>query len=144
MRRRTVVAALAGLAALLLVSGCDLYAPGWSGIHADGRNSDYSPIAGADDLVPAWQQAFAGTINVGATFDERGQVLVTSTETGCHLAALDLATGARRWCSPVVDRFAVISSALVDLDGRLFVADGTAEPPGEGRVIARYCWTAPR
>ena len=28
------------------------------------------------------------------------------------------------------------------LEGVGFVADGTAEPPGEGRTIARYAWTA--
>lgn len=139
-RTRLLVVAVAILVALLS-GACDLYSPGWSTIHADSRNSDYSPVAGADDLVPAWDRSFAGTINVGATFDQRGQVLVTSTAAGCHLAALDLATGARRWCSPVVDRFAVISSALVDLDGRIFVADGTAMRAfdGDGNVL----WSTP-
>ena len=28
------------------------------------------------------------------------------------------------------------------LEGVGFVADGTAEPPGEGRTIARYAWIA--
>jgi outer membrane protein assembly factor BamB len=114
------------LAVILLAAGCDFYSPGWSTIHADSRNSDYSSIAGADDLEPAWQQSFNGTINVGPTHDGNGQVYVTSTETGCHLAALDAATGSRRWCSTEVDRFAVISSALLDNTGRLFVADGSA------------------
>lgn len=129
------------LATFLAMTACDLYAPGWSAIHADSRNSDYSPVAGADNLELAWHQPFTGTINVGATFDERGQALVTTTETGCHLAALDLATGARRWCSPAVDRFAVISSALVDLDGRIFLADGTAMRAfdGDGNVL----WSTP-
>lgn len=124
--RSRLLASLVVLVVAGLLTSCDLYSPGWSAIHADSRNSDYSPLPGADDLEPAWQASFAGTINVGPTFDRTGQVYVTSTEAGCHLAALDAETGARRWCSPALDRFAVISSALVDKDGRLFVADGSA------------------
>jgi hypothetical protein len=123
-RRGRVVVGLA--VAMVLLAACDVYAPGWSTIHADGLNSDYSAVEGPDDVTLAWQHSFGGTINVGATFDGAGQLYVTSTEPGCHLKALDAATGVTRWCSPEVNRFAVISSALIDEDGRLFVADGEA------------------
>jgi outer membrane protein assembly factor BamB len=127
--RRLPRAALAVLAAAVLgalLGGCNYYAPGWSAVHADSRNSDYSPVAGASDVELAWHQSFAGAINLGPTHAPSGDVYVTSTETGCHLAALDPETGARRWCSPEVDRFAVISSPVVDQEGRLFLADGEA------------------
>jgi outer membrane protein assembly factor BamB len=125
MKNRIRIAALL-VAVLALLAACDVYAPGWSAVHADGRNSDYSPVEGPADVELAWQQSFNGTINLGPTHDPSGQVYVTSTEAGCHLAALDPETGARRWCSPEVDRFAVISSPLIDKAGRLFLADGSA------------------
>jgi outer membrane protein assembly factor BamB len=125
-RRRAATAVLV-LVMVGFAASCSVYEPGWSTIHADSRNSDYSPVAGVDDLELAWSQTLNGTINVGATQDRSGRVYVTSTEAGCHLAALDPATGQRIWCSGTkLDRFAVISSALVDHSGRLFVADGTA------------------
>jgi len=125
-RRRAVIGASVLLIVGLAVS-CSVYEPGWSTIHADARNADYSPVPGVDDLELAWTQQFSGTINVGATQDRSGRVYVTSTEAGCNLAALDPATGARVWCSGAdLDRFAVISSALIDSSGRLFLADGSA------------------
>jgi len=111
------------------------YAPGWSAVHADGANSDYSPVDGAADVTLAWHRDFEGsvrvgalewTINLGPTIDPEGRVYLTSTVAGCHLQALDGATGETVWCTPEVDRFAVASSTLLDRDGRLFVADGTA------------------
>jgi outer membrane protein assembly factor BamB len=143
----------AGAVALLLAAGCSAartdrdpdrdpnpgpasaYASGWSAVHADSANTDYSPVEGAADVTLAWQRDFEGsvhlgplewTINLGPTIDPDGRVYVTSTVEGCHLQALDGATGETLWCSTEVDQFAVSSSTLLDRDGRLFVADGEA------------------
>jgi outer membrane protein assembly factor BamB len=110
------------------------YARGWSTIHADARNSDSSPALGARDVTLAWERHFDGTvriggnewtINVGPTVDPRGQLYLTSTVDGCHLQAIDARTGATRWCAPQVGQPAVVSSALLDRDGHVFVADGS-------------------
>jgi outer membrane protein assembly factor BamB len=111
------------------------YAPGWSAVHADSANTDYSPVDGAADVTLAWHRDIEGsvrigglewTINLGPTIDPDGRVYLTSTAEGCHLQALDGATGETLWCSREVDQFAVASSTLLDRDGRLFVADGEA------------------
>ena len=169
-RRRTFVQRVASLATgLALVAGCtgtspdaeptpepdepepsSAYAPGWSAVHADSANTDYSPIDGADDLTLAWQRSFEGsvsigpldwTINLGPTVGPDGRVYLTSTVTGCHLQALDGATGETLWCSPDVGPLAVASSALLDRDGRLFVADAEAMHAfdADGRLL----WETP-
>ena len=104
------------------------YGPGWSAVHADAANTDYSPIRGATDLKLAWQIRLDGAINLGPTSDDRGRVYVTdnSNDAACHLHVLDGATGDTLWCSSEVDRFAVASSPLLDRDGRVFLADGEA------------------
>jgi outer membrane protein assembly factor BamB len=111
------------------------YGPGWSTVHADGANSDYSSVAGPDDVTLAWDRDLEGsvqigplewTINLGATIGDDGRAYVTSTVEGCHLQAFDTTTGETLWCSTEVDRYAVASSPLLDRDGRLFVADGEA------------------
>ena len=111
------------------------YAPGWSAVHADSANTDYSPVDGAADVTLAWHRDVEGsvrigglewTINLGPTIDPDGRLYLTSTAEGCHLQALDGATGETLWCSREVDQFAVASSTLLDRDGRLFVADGEA------------------
>ena len=111
------------------------YAPGWSAVHADAANTDYSPVEGAADVSLAWDRDLEGsvhvgplewTINLGPTIDPEGRVYVTSTVEGCHLQALDGRTGETLWCSTELDRYAVSSSTLLDRDGRLFVADGEA------------------
>lgn len=108
-------------------TGPDAYGPGWSAVHADAGNSDYSSVRGARRLVAAWQRQFAGSINLGPTSDDRGRLYLTlNSPAGCHLFALDGATGDTVWCSAAVDRFASISSPLLDRDGRLFVADSRA------------------
>lgn len=111
------------------------YAPGWSAVHADAANTDYSPVPGPSDLRLAWHRSLGGSINLGATADERGRVYVTTTAEGCHLYVLDAATGDTVWCSEEVDRFAVASSPLLDGEGRAFLADGEAmhafDPDGE-------------
>ena len=126
------------------------YAPGWSAVHADNANTDYSPVEGAAGVTLAWQRNFEGsisigplrwTINLGPTIAPDGTVYVTSSVTGCHLQALDGATGETLWCSPEVDLFAVVSSTLIDREGRLFVADGEAMHAfdGDGNVL----WETP-
>ncbi len=111
------------------------YGEGWPAVHADAANSDYSPVAGSNDLELAWQRHFNGsvrvgglpwTINLGPTSTSDGQLYLTSSVTGCHLQALDAASGATRWCAPQVGQLAVASSPLLDTDGRAFLADGTA------------------
>lgn len=143
-------ALLAG--ALLACSGSDdapasakagnVYAEGWSAVHADAANSDYSPVRGARDLTLAWSRSFVGNINLGATSDPLGQVYVAlNTPLGCHLYALDAATGDTVWCSDEVDRFASISSPLIDRDGHLYLADSEAMHAFDrsGRLL----WEAP-
>lgn len=109
------------------------YAPGWSAVHADGSNTDYSPVVGAANVTLLWARRFEGsirigplpwTINLGPTVAPDGQVYLTSTVLGCHLQALDGATGATRWCATDVGLFAVASSPLIDREGRLYIADG--------------------
>jgi outer membrane protein assembly factor BamB len=112
--------------ALALLAGCDVYAPSWSTIHADGRNSDYSPVEGARALEPAWSREFEGLINVGATIDPSGRAYLTTSGGPCHLHVLDVATGDTIWCSSEVNYTAVISSPLIDRDGRIYLADDTA------------------
>lgn len=104
------------------------YAAGWSAVHADGANTDYTPVPGARDLTLAWERRLPGGINLGPTIDPTGRVYVThnADDAGCHLHALDGRTGEEVWCSAEVDRFAVASSPLLDRDGRLFVADSEA------------------
>jgi outer membrane protein assembly factor BamB len=126
------------------------YAPGWSAVHADSANTDFSTVDGADDLTLAWQRSFEGsvtigaldwTINLGPTVGPDGRVYLTSTVTGCHLQALDGATGETLWCSPDVGPLAVASSALLDRDGRLFVAD--AEAMHAFDTDGRLLWETP-
>jgi outer membrane protein assembly factor BamB len=109
------------------------YADGWSAVHADAANTDYSPIEVGDDLELAWDIRIEGsirigplpwTINLGPTIDPSGRVFLTSTEPGCHLRALDGATGELVWCDEALDLFTVVSSPLLDRDGRLYIADG--------------------
>ncbi|MBX6387547.1 MAG: PQQ-binding-like beta-propeller repeat protein [Frankia sp.] len=111
------------------------YAPGWSAVHADAANSDYSPTPGADDVALAWQRGFDGpvrigplewTINVGPTISPAGAVYLSSTVPGCHLQALDLRTGETLWCAEAVAQAAVVSSALIDRAGVAYLADGQA------------------
>lgn len=119
------------------------YAASWSAVHADGGNTDYSPVAGGRSLALRWQRRLDGGINLGPTVDPAGRVYVTdaSNDRGCHLSVLDGATGETIWCSAVVDRFAVASSPLLDREGRIVLADGTAmrafDP--DGRVL----WETP-
>jgi outer membrane protein assembly factor BamB len=103
------------------------YGSGWSAVHADASNSDYSAVPGARDLTLAWSRSFLGNINLGPTSDPGGQLyFALNAPIGCHLFALDSATGRTVWCSDQVDRFASISSPLLDGAGHLYIADGAA------------------
>lgn len=110
------------------------YAPSWSAVHADPANTDYSPVQPAPALERAWTVHIEGTvdvgplpwtINLGPTSDPDGNLYVTSTEDGCHLRAVEGATGELRWCAEALDLLAVVSSPTIDEDGNLYVADGT-------------------
>ncbi|MCF0042029.1 outer membrane protein assembly factor BamB family protein [Dyadobacter fanqingshengii] len=102
------------------------YGPGWSAVHADSRNSDYSSLQGPRKVELAWQRKFEGTINLGPTIGRQGQVYMTTNAGDCHLYALDPQTGKTVWCTDKVNKFAVASSALLDEQGRLFIADNEA------------------
>lgn len=115
---------LAGCATQRLISSP--YGPGWPAVHADGHNTDYSPVRGAEHLAPAWQRKFEGTINLGPTTSRDGKVYITTSAAGCHLYALDAQTGNTLWCTDAVNRLAVASSALIDQEGRLYLADDEA------------------
>jgi outer membrane protein assembly factor BamB len=124
------------LMAPVLLGGCadvaaepisqSAYGPGWSAAHADSANSNYSPVQGSKKLKLAWERDLGGSINLGATSDPQGRVYVTTTADGCHLYVLDRATGKTIWCSDKVDRFAVSSSAVIDREGRAYLADSKA------------------
>lgn len=131
------------LAALMLVgamavaaqaASTSFYGPGWSTAHADNANTDYSPVRGAANLTLTWQRSFDGAINLGATSDGE-RVYITTTSASGQFYVLDRATGATRWFSKTFDRSAVASSAQLDRDGRIFLADSRAmhafNPNGE-------------
>ncbi|OWY60825.1 hypothetical protein B7486_67095, partial [cyanobacterium TDX16] len=100
---------------------------GWSAVHADGANSDFTSQPGARALEPAWSRTFDGNINLGPTSTPDGLVYVTTNSgPGCHLHVLELETGETRWCSDEVDRFASISGVLLDDEGIAYLADGEA------------------
>ena len=99
------------------------YGAGWSAVHADARNSDYSDKAGSRNVSLAWQKKFDGTINVGPTSDLNGHVYITTSAQGCHLYSLDAQTGETLWCTDEVNQYAVASSALLDNEGKIFIAD---------------------
>jgi PQQ enzyme repeat. len=121
---------ISGIAFTVLLTACvahrSAYGPGWSAVHADGHNSDYAHITGARKLQPAWQKKFDGPINLGATTGKDGKVYITTSAAGCHLYCLDARTGETLWCTDAVNRYAVASSALLDREGRLFLADDEA------------------
>lgn len=109
------------------------YGPGWSAVHADGTNSNYSRVEAPARLTPAWQRDLHGpvqfngidwAINLGATSGRHGLVYLTSSVDGCHFMALDVSTGATRWCAGGVGLSAIGSSGLVDTEGRVFIGDG--------------------
>jgi outer membrane protein assembly factor BamB len=122
----------------------DPYAAGWSAVHADPGNTDYAPVDGAADLTLAWHRSFEGdirigalewTINLGPTVSPDGRVYLTSTTPDCHLQAIDADSGDTVWCAPELDYLAVVSSPVLDRQGRAFVADSDAmhafDPDGE-------------
>ena len=43
------------------VEPASAYAPGWSAVHADSSNTDYSPLEGAADVTLAWHRDFEGS-----------------------------------------------------------------------------------
>lgn len=102
------------------------YAPSWSAIHADGRNSDFAAVDGPRALEAAWRYRSDGLITVGPTSDPQGRVYLTDNGGSCHLQALDGASGELLWCSDELDLGGAISSALVDREGHLYVADSEA------------------
>lgn len=102
------------------------YKNNWWTAHADSRNSDYSPVQGGKQLSLLWQRKFNGTINLGPTTNSKGQVYVTTSAPGCHLFALDARTGEQLWCTDKVNKYAVASSALIDEENRIFIADDKA------------------
>lgn len=113
---------------------------GWYASHADGGNTDYSPVKTAADVTLTWQRKFQGTINLGPT-SSKGMVYVTTSGQGCHLHALDNKTGKTLWCSSEVNEFAVASSALLDNSGHVFVADNEAMHAFD--LMGKLLWETP-
>jgi len=125
------------LVAIFLLNGCStemvggigpdedfVYGLGWSAAHSDSSNSDYSPVTGSKNLALAWERKFPqGQIYLGSTSDDQGHVYVTTSAPGCHLYALDQTTGQPLWCSDRINAQAIASSALIDRDGNVYVAD---------------------
>lgn len=98
---------------------------GWYASHADGGNTDYSPLKGSDNITLAWKIKFQATINLGPTTRE-GILYLTTSGKGCHLHAMDNTTGKTLRCTDEVNEFAVASSPLLDSVGRIFIADNEA------------------
>src|SRR5690606_28449038 len=102
------------------------YADGWSAVHADAANTDYSPVGVRAGDSLAWERRIEGrirfgplpwTMNLGPTHAPDGRLCLTSTWTGCHLRALDGATGELEWCNADLDVLTAVSSPLLDRDG---------------------------
>jgi outer membrane protein assembly factor BamB len=111
---------------MLMFSGCFSkrgIQANWYAVHGNGSNSDYSSVKAPRNVTLAWQRKFNGNINLGPTNDLFGKVYITTNAEGCHLYALDRVTGETIWCSSEVNKFAVASSALVDENGNVFIAD---------------------
>lgn len=122
--------ALGVLLASALIGSCaatpPAYGPGWSAVHADAANSDFSPVSVGDDLALAWSRDFPGAINLGATAGPDGRLYVTTGGADCRLHVLDPHSGKTLWCDRELDAYAIASSPLIDRQGRAFLADGTA------------------
>lgn len=127
-----------------------VYGPGWSSVHADAANSDYSQVTGPRSVELAWERVLDGdlgigdrewTINLGPTSDADGHVYVTSSVAGCHLQQLDLSDGATRWCAADVRQAAIGSSALLDVGGRAYLGDGEFMRAFDDR--GRVLWEQP-
>jgi outer membrane protein assembly factor BamB len=103
--------------------GDSVYGIGWSATHGDGANSDYSSISVPLMVKLKWWRKFDGTINLGPTSDKDGTVYVTTSAEGCHVYALEVKSGATKWCNDELNEFAVASGVLIDRDQRLFIAD---------------------
>lgn len=140
--RKRVSAGASALLSIILLGACansGAYGPGWSAAHGDARNSDYANVKGSRNLTLAWSREFGGMINLGATRDPMGRVYVTSSGAGCHLHVLDPQSGRTIWCSAALDQYAVSSSAIIDRQGRAFVADSRAMHAfaPDGRILWR-------
>ncbi|MEM9254340.1 MAG: PQQ-binding-like beta-propeller repeat protein [Pseudomonadota bacterium] len=102
----------------------------WPTIHGDARNSDTTIARGFTSLQPIWVRDFPGAIAAAATIDGEHQIYVTTTgsaETNaCHLYAIDQSSGEDLWCTAEVNRWAVGSSVLIDIEGNLFIGDDEA------------------
>jgi len=125
------------LVAIVLLNGCStemaggigpdkdlVYGQGWSAPHSDRSNSDYSPVTGSMNLALAWERKFSqGQIYLGSTSDDQGHMYVTTSAPGCHLYALDQTTGQPLWCLNRINAQAIASSASIERDGNVYVAD---------------------
>ncbi len=101
----------------------NIYGSGWSATHADARNTDFSQQEISRQVKLSWYRKFSGTINLGGSFGEDGTIYITTSGQGCHLYALDKATGQTKWCNDELNEFAVSSGVLIDREQRLFIAD---------------------
>ncbi len=101
----------------------NIYGSGWSSTHGDAGNRDFSKSQVSQRVKLSWRRKFEGTINLGASFGDDGTIYITTSGDGCHVYALDKATGETKWCNDELNEFAVASGVLIDRNQRLFIAD---------------------
>ena len=101
----------------------NVYGTGWSATHGDAGNTDFSKTEIPKQVGLSWFRKFEGTINLGASVGDDGTIYITTSGDGCHLYALDPATGETKWCNDDLNEFAVASGVLIDRHETLFIAD---------------------
>jgi outer membrane protein assembly factor BamB len=99
-------------------------AEGWPVVHHDGSNSDTSPAPGFEGFLLDFQ-GLPQWLTLAVPAAAKGRVYLTgaTSESACHLAAIDAATGELSWCSDAVNFMAMGSTPVVDVFGNLYIAD---------------------
>ncbi|MDJ0928499.1 MAG: PQQ-binding-like beta-propeller repeat protein [Gammaproteobacteria bacterium] len=110
---------------------CPNYRPGtWASVHADCRNSDFSPVNTRTDLAVAWTALDGAALINPGTVDVNGRHFVTSARGPgtSHLHAFD-ARGRLIWESAPQRSLADLDSAagfnapVIDAEGDIYVGD---------------------
>lgn len=97
----------------------------WPSIHRDSYNSNYVPFAGPDSLVTNWTALDGTRILTATTIGPEGNLYKTTGKGSIrfHLYALDQENGGIIWKTNLLDRQAVVSAVVVDIDGDIYVSD---------------------
>jgi len=104
----------------------DYYAQtSWPSIHRDSCNSNYVPFTGPDSLVTNWTALDGTRILTATTIGPEGNLYKTTGKGSkrFHLYALDQENGGTIWKTNLLDRQAVVSAVVVDIDGHIYVSD---------------------